>query len=96
MHVLGADQVDMAREFGEVTDDDAPGDKWGAVAVDDRDGPPILLDAAAWFAGPVVASHDVGDHVALVVEPTRGVVGDEAITQLDFQATRDFHPGHPA
>jgi flavin reductase (DIM6/NTAB) family NADH-FMN oxidoreductase RutF len=96
VHVLGADQISLAREFGEVSDDESPGDKWGAVTVDDRDGPPLLLDAVAWFAGPVVASVDAGDHVALVVAPTRGSIGDDPITQLGFQATRDFHPGHPA
>jgi flavin reductase (DIM6/NTAB) family NADH-FMN oxidoreductase RutF len=96
VHVLGADQIALARDFGEVTDDEAPGDKWGTVTVDDRFGPPILLDAVAWFAGPVVASLDAGDHVALVVEPTRGSVRDDPITQLGFQATQDFQPGHPA
>jgi flavin reductase (DIM6/NTAB) family NADH-FMN oxidoreductase RutF len=96
VHVLADDQLDLAREFGEVSDDASPGDKWGAVNVDDRDGPPILLDAAGWFAGPIVATLDAGDHVAFVLEPTRASRLDATFTQLGFQATREFDPGHPA
>jgi flavin reductase (DIM6/NTAB) family NADH-FMN oxidoreductase RutF len=96
VHVLADDQLDLARGFGEVTDDASPGDKWGAVNVDDRDGPPILLDAVAWFAGPIVETLDAGDHVAFVLEPTRTSRRRATFTQLGFQATRDFHPGHPA
>jgi flavin reductase (DIM6/NTAB) family NADH-FMN oxidoreductase RutF len=96
VHMLGADQIELAREFGEVTDDLDPGDKWGAVSLDDRDGPPILLDAAAWFAGPIVARLDAGDHVACVVEPARVSRPGATFTQLGFQSTRDLDPGHPA
>jgi flavin reductase (DIM6/NTAB) family NADH-FMN oxidoreductase RutF len=96
VHVLADHQIDLARAFGEMTDDESPGDKWGAIEVDDHDGPPIITAARAWFAGPIVATFDAGDHVAFVVEPARSALDDAPFTQLGFQAVRGFHPGHPA
>jgi flavin reductase (DIM6/NTAB) family NADH-FMN oxidoreductase RutF len=99
VHVLGAGQVDLARRFGEVTDDADPGAKWHDLALDrdaSADGPPILADVPAWFAGPIVATLDAGDHVALVVDPQRSARRARRIEQLGFQAARTLDPGHPA
>ncbi len=59
-----------------------------------------VLDGLDWFAGQIVASHDVGDHVAFVLDVTVGgtpvasVHGD--VPRLGFQAVKDFDPGNPA
>lgn len=94
VHLLGADQHDLAAVFGELTGDVT--DKlshvdWHAGA----GGAPILDECSAWFEGTVVARLDLGDHCGHLVEPAWGGTGRHG-GQLTFSAVRDLTPGHPA
>ena len=94
-------RTDLARAFGEHTDDDPVADKWRGVAtesVDDRSGRRSCRRAAAWFAGPIVDRFDVGDHVALVVEPDRVEARRDELDDSDqfgFQQTRGLRARPP-
>jgi flavin reductase (DIM6/NTAB) family NADH-FMN oxidoreductase RutF len=59
------------------------------------DGIPVLA-GLDWFAGRIVSRTDVGDHQALVLEPTgEGEVRGRGRV-LTYEDVRDFDPGHPA
>jgi flavin reductase (DIM6/NTAB) family NADH-FMN oxidoreductase RutF len=102
VHVLHDSDADrrLASLFGEHTGQDpADLDKlrgcawrmgpWGLPILDDHD----------WFAGEIVARHEVGDHVAFVLAVTAGGtpvgMSHGASSRLGFQAVRDFDPGNP-
>ena len=94
IHFLSRDDMDLARLFGEETGDDI--DKfaeceWRA----DPDGVPILKMRGGWLAGPVVDRRPVGDHVAMVIEPT-GAGAPRTVPQLGLRDVKDFSPAHPA
>ncbi len=97
VHFLGVEQTELARAFGELTDDDPGTNKLAGVAVGDDPAAPILEDAAAWFVGSIVERVDVGDHTALLLEPERAERRRplDAEHQFGFQQAREFHPGHP-
>lgn len=95
----------LAALFGEHTAHDEP-DATGVAAklqrCEWRTGPWALpvIDELDWFAGEIVARHDVGDHVAFVlaVGPggtpvPEGPVGSPP-RRLGFQAVRDLDPGN--
>jgi flavin reductase (DIM6/NTAB) family NADH-FMN oxidoreductase RutF len=93
IHLLGHDQRDLARIFGELTGDDA--DKfalvdWHAGAT----GAPLLDACAAWLEGPVLLRLDLGDHVGHLVEPVAGG-GGGAEGELWYSAVGGLHAGHP-
>lgn len=101
VHLLAADQRDLARLFGAATGDEI--DKFDRCAW--RPGPhevPILDDVACWFVGLVVARWDGdGDHLGLVLEPVEAApAGDDAGVggggPLRLEAVADLEPGHPA
>jgi flavin reductase (DIM6/NTAB) family NADH-FMN oxidoreductase RutF len=56
-----------------------------------EDGTP-LLDGCGWFVGPVVSRHDVGDHVAMVLEPVAASPAAAAAPRL--ADVRHIRPGH--
>jgi flavin reductase (DIM6/NTAB) family NADH-FMN oxidoreductase RutF len=94
LHFPGADQVELARLFGELTGDDL--DKFeGTRWEEGPEGMPMLSDCPNWLVGRVLQQDDGGDHVWFMVEPVDANHGREA-QQLGFQAVRDFHPGHDA
>jgi flavin reductase (DIM6/NTAB) family NADH-FMN oxidoreductase RutF len=95
VHVLGEDDLDLARVFGEETGDAV--DKFAQVAWHPgRDGrTPVIDGIDRWFEGQVLERFDAGDHVAMLLEPTAVHVGRRGPT-LGFQAVKDFDPGHPA
>ncbi|MEX5636294.1 flavin reductase family protein [Parafrankia sp. FMc2] len=94
LHLLDASDRALAELFGERTGDDF--DKFAHCAWSPGPfGMPILTAPPAWFAGPVVAMTDVGDHSAFVISPT-GSEYDGPLNQLSFQDIRDMVPGHPA
>lgn len=94
LHLLGADQVETASVFGELTGDRT--DKLALVAWHrGSTGVPILDDCAAWVEGPVLERFDLGDHVGHLVTPVAGG-GAGRRGQLTFSRVRHLQPGHPA
>jgi flavin reductase (DIM6/NTAB) family NADH-FMN oxidoreductase RutF len=94
LHLLGADQMDLASLFGEKTGDDT--DKFAQCRwVTGAAGSPILSECAAWFEGSIDERFDVGDHQALLVSPIESGPGPCPGT-LTFQHARGMKPGHPA
>jgi flavin reductase (DIM6/NTAB) family NADH-FMN oxidoreductase RutF len=94
LHLLGQDQVDLARLFGEETGDLV--DKFDSV--DWRLGPtgaPLLVDAAVSLEGQVLGHFSVGDHEAFLMRGVRAVAGEQR-GLLTFRGAPPLHPGHPA
>lgn len=94
VHQLGADQVQLARLFGEQSGDwtDKFDDcRWHA----DEHGVPVLDDAAAWLVGRIVKRVDAGDHTGLVLAPVSGGRRRDGAS-LMFDAVKSFDAGHPA
>jgi flavin reductase (DIM6/NTAB) family NADH-FMN oxidoreductase RutF len=93
LHLLGQDQVDLARLFGEETGDLV--DKFASV--DWRlgsTGAPLLVDAAVSMEGQVLGHFSVGDHEAFLMRGVRAVAGG-APGLLMFRSAPVLHPGHP-
>jgi len=93
LHLLGQDQVDVARLFGEETGDIV--DKFSSV--DWRlgsTGAPLLVEAAASMEGQVLGHFSVGDHEAYLVRGVRAVAGGHA-GLLTLRSAPPLHPGHP-
>ena len=94
LHLLGSDQVDLARLFGEETGDQV--DKFASV--DWRLGPtgaPLLVDSAVSMEGQILGHFSVGDHEAFLVRGVRAVTGGHA-GLLTYRSAGRLHPGHPA
>jgi flavin reductase (DIM6/NTAB) family NADH-FMN oxidoreductase RutF len=96
VHFLSADDMDLARLFGEQTSDEV--DKFQLCEWDEGpSGVPLLRYVNGWVAGRVLQRFDCGDHVAHLIDPidsqTRPSGGQP---QLSFQQVRDLNPGHPA
>jgi flavin reductase (DIM6/NTAB) family NADH-FMN oxidoreductase RutF len=83
----------LAKLFGEETGDQL--DKFAHCAWHEGpEGQPILDDTPGWFVGQVVARHDFGDHVGLVLDP---VAEDGTLKgALSFDEAKDLDAGHPA
>jgi len=93
LHVLGADQVDMASHFGEQTGDSV--DKFVDVGWHPGlDGVPVLDDCAAWLIVEILDRFDVGDHQALLTGPREGGVGNRS-GLLTVQTAPALDAGHP-
>ena len=95
IHLVPADQVDLARLFGEQTGDDV--DKfercrWGPGPL----GVPLLADCGDRFVGRIVEhiSTRGGDHLGFVLEPLEVDVGGRSF--LPFSQAKEFEPGHEA
>jgi flavin reductase (DIM6/NTAB) family NADH-FMN oxidoreductase RutF len=94
VHVLGRDNLDLARLFGEESEDWT--DKFDRCAW--REGPrgmPVLDASPAWFVGEIVDRRDVGDHTGLLLAPV-ATGGSPTGDLLTFQQLKDLDPGHPA
>jgi flavin reductase (DIM6/NTAB) family NADH-FMN oxidoreductase RutF len=94
LHLLGEDQVDLARLFGEETGDQV--DKF--TAVDWRlgaTGAPLLVDTAVSMEGEILGHFSVGDHEAFVMRGVRSVAGGHA-GLLTYRDAPPLHSGHPA
>jgi flavin reductase (DIM6/NTAB) family NADH-FMN oxidoreductase RutF len=91
-HLLGADQFGLAALFGAQTGDEV--DKFANCAWNaGPGGAPVLADAAAWFAGPIVEQWDAGDHRCFVIDVEAAHHGG-ADRYLSFQAVKGMEPGH--
>lgn len=93
VHVLGADQTDLARLFGGTTDDDV--DKLAACRWRSGEhGTPLLEACAAWAEARVLEQLPLGDHVGFLVEPVASGTGSHrGILRLSDAGPID--PGHP-
>lgn len=94
VHLLGHDQQELARLFGESTGDEI--DKFDRCRWEPGpQGVPLLAECASRFVGTVLRRFDLGDHEAFHLEP---IQADKAakVTPLTFQAVHDLVPGHRA
>ncbi len=94
LHLLGDDQVDLARLFGEETGDVV--DKFASV--DWRlgsTGAPLLVDSAVSMEGQILGHFSVGDHEAFLMRGVRAVPGGH-VGLLTYRGAPPLHPGHPA
>ena len=91
LHLLGEDQLDMARLFGEETGDEV--DKfadadWRIGAT----GAPLLADVSLALEGTILGHFSVGDHEAFLVRAVAGP-GHGLLTH---RTSPRLHPGHPS
>ena len=87
------DDGELARLFGEETGDEV--DKFDRCRWHEGpEGQPVLDGCPGWFVGHVVARHDLGDHVGLVLEPVavQGRVEDH----MTLDEAKELDAGHPA
>lgn len=93
LHLLGEDQLDMARLFGEQTGDVV--DKFAAA--DWRlgtTGAPLLTDVSVALEAMILGHFSVGDHEAFLVRAVRSVAGPGR-GLLTYRKSPRLHPGHP-
>jgi flavin reductase (DIM6/NTAB) family NADH-FMN oxidoreductase RutF len=93
LHLLGDDQDDLARLFGEQTGDVV--DKFAHCEwrVGDT-GAPLLVESAASLEGRVLDHFPVGDHEAFLLLIERSEPGEHP-GLLTYRDAPRFHPGHP-
>lgn len=93
VHFLASDQQQIAELFGEQTGDDI--DKFARCEwTSSESGPPVLSAAGRWLAGPVISTHDCGDHSLFVIEPTEAAAGESWPGQFSFRQAKPMDPGH--
>jgi flavin reductase (DIM6/NTAB) family NADH-FMN oxidoreductase RutF len=94
VHLVAADQRDLAELFGGETADEVDklaGWPWQAGP----EGVPILDGVRNVFVGRILTRVDLGDHIGHLLEPIAG--RHEGHTdELGFQEARDIDAGHPA
>jgi flavin reductase (DIM6/NTAB) family NADH-FMN oxidoreductase RutF len=96
VHLLGRNQLPLARLFGEQTGDEI--DKFAQCSWrPGPDGVPVLEDALAWFSGPILQRVPFGDHVGFLIEPDSGSRRDtDGRALLTLSDVEDLDPGHGA
>jgi flavin reductase (DIM6/NTAB) family NADH-FMN oxidoreductase RutF len=97
VHLLTANEKDLARRFGEYSADAT--DKFSTVAWHrGRAGTPVLDGAPAHFEARVLAEIPVGDHSAFVIEPLDELDAERDLpsAQLRLRDVMDLDAGHPA
>jgi flavin reductase (DIM6/NTAB) family NADH-FMN oxidoreductase RutF len=93
LHLLGTDQVDMARRFGEETGDLV--DKFAGVDWrPGRYGAPLLTECAVSLEGLVLGNFSLGDHEAFLLCASGSAEGRHQ-GLLMYRAAPPFEPGHP-
>ena len=94
LHLLGQDQVSMARVFGEETGDVV--DKFAQVEWRlGTSGAPVLTDVAVAVEGTILGHFAVGDHEAFLVRAIGAVTGPGQ-GLLTHHTSPPLQPGHPA
>jgi flavin reductase (DIM6/NTAB) family NADH-FMN oxidoreductase RutF len=95
VHVLTAEQREMAELFGGETGDEV--DKLARCSWHDGPGgAPVLDGVAAWFSGPIVERVPFGDHIGHLIEPDEAWTAPSTSQLLSFQQVKDMEPGHDA
>ncbi len=93
VHLVPRHAEDLVELFGGETGDDI--DKFARCEwTAGPRGLPVLARCRSWFAGTIVARHDLGDHMGFLLEPF--VAHHEAGEVVYFQRVKDVDPGHPA
>ena len=94
VHLPRADDVELARLFGEETGDEV--DKFARCEWEPGpDGTtPLLSGCSRWFLGRIVDRLDTGDHVSFLLEPVAAAAGERGQPSLGFQAAKALEPGH--
>ena len=93
LHILGADQREVASLFGEQSGDDV--DKFERVQWSEGPaGVPVLSECAAWIAGHVIDRMSAGDHDAFLITVTDGGAGTHQ-GRFMLRDAADFEPGQP-
>jgi flavin reductase (DIM6/NTAB) family NADH-FMN oxidoreductase RutF len=94
VHFVPASAESLAELFGGETGDEV--DKFARCEWrENRDGLPILTECDNWFAGKILARHDLGDHIGFLLEPTESHRGTP-LSEFTFHRARRIEPGHEA
>jgi flavin reductase (DIM6/NTAB) family NADH-FMN oxidoreductase RutF len=93
VHLLGPDELPLARRFGAETTDEV--DKFA----DSRwhEGPdrmPILDDCPAWFVGRILDRYRLGDHVGHLLAPIAASRSFAVQRPLRLHEVSHLEPGH--
>lgn len=94
VHLVPRSQMALARLFGGETGDEI--DKFERC--DWHEGPrglPILDGCPSWFAGEILARHDLGDHVGFWLDPFEVHYEPDAEIVYFQEVKADIEPGHP-
>lgn len=96
VHLLTADQRELAELFGTETGDAV--DKFARCRwVPGPEGTAVLSDCPDWFVGRTIDRFELGDHLGFLVEVVQAsasAAGPGGL--LMFQHVRDLEPGHGA
>ena len=93
VHLLRADDRDLADRFGGKTGDEV--DKFAGVDWSPGpDGCPVL-DRLDWFAGSIIDRVDTGDHVLYLLAPWGGRCRRNDAQQLPEEKLDDIEAAHP-
>jgi flavin reductase (DIM6/NTAB) family NADH-FMN oxidoreductase RutF len=94
VHFVPSTAEHLAELFGGETGDDV--DKFARCEW--REGPaglPILDECDNWFAGAILACHQLGDHVGFLLEPIESHTGTP-LDEFTFHRARRIDAGHEA
>lgn len=94
VHVLDADNHELAEHFGGQTGDEVDklaGVRWHAGP----QGVPLLDDLPRYVVGRILERLPLGDHVGHLLEPL-AEEGGEVADPLTLRDAGDIEPGHPA
>jgi flavin reductase (DIM6/NTAB) family NADH-FMN oxidoreductase RutF len=94
VHVPRTGDRPLAALFGGETGDEV--DKFDRCDWTPGPGGVPVLDGLDWFAGRIVSRTDVGDHVAIVLDPTGDGRATRTGAPLRYHDVRDVQAGHPA
>jgi flavin reductase (DIM6/NTAB) family NADH-FMN oxidoreductase RutF len=100
VHLLAADQRDVAELFGTETGDEV--DKFDQCRWEaGESGVPLLTDCPNRFIGRVIDRVELGDHTGYVLDVTQATTGGRdaetaGFRPLTYQQVRHLDPGHPA
>jgi flavin reductase (DIM6/NTAB) family NADH-FMN oxidoreductase RutF len=92
VHFVPFSAQGLAQLFGGQTGDEV--DKFAACEW--REGPhglPILSACDNWFAGAILARHELGDHIGFLLEPVEAQSGTP-FDEFTFHQARRIEPGH--
>jgi flavin reductase (DIM6/NTAB) family NADH-FMN oxidoreductase RutF len=93
IHLLRADDAELAQLFGEETGDRTDKLTRCRWSVGPHD-VPVLGDAAAWFVGRIEARLEFGDHLGHLLAPEEVELRRPLGSLLSFADVREFDPGH--
>jgi len=93
VHLLSAEQHDLAVQLGSVTEDDDP-DKMRKLRTRRHStGAMLLAECPAWFVGRIQRKLPGGDHQGFVLAPI--AASRTTVSPLRLDAVTDIQAGHP-